>query len=65
MVDFKYDLSPNMLVARPSVCSPFWKGVMWAAEAAKMGYRWKLGNGQKIRFWCDVWFGNCSLAILF
>jgi hypothetical protein len=65
IVDFKYDLSPNMLVARPSVCSPFWKGVMWAAEAAKMGYRWKLGNGQKIRFWCDVWFGNCSLAILF
>jgi hypothetical protein len=24
---------------------PFWRGVMWAAKAAKMGYRWKIGNG--------------------
>jgi hypothetical protein len=38
---------------------------MWDADAARMGYIWKLGIGKKIRFWCEVWFGNCSLAILF
>jgi hypothetical protein len=38
--------------------------VLWTAHATKMGYRWKLGNG-KSRFWEDLWFGNCSLAIQF
>jgi hypothetical protein len=38
---------------------------MWAAQAAKMGYRWKIGNGKKIRFWEDQWSGTCSLAIQF
>jgi hypothetical protein len=28
-----------------------------------MGYRWKVGKGNKIRFWEDHWFGTCSLAI--
>jgi hypothetical protein len=45
--------------------SPFWKGVMWAAKAAKMGYQWKVGDGRKIRFWEDQWFGDSSLAIQF
>jgi hypothetical protein len=30
-----------------------------------MGFRWKVGNVKKIRFWKDLWFGNCSLAIQF
>jgi hypothetical protein len=42
---------------------PFWKGVLWAARAAKMGYKWKIGDGKNIRFWEDQWFGSCSLAI--
>jgi hypothetical protein len=28
--------------------SNFWKGVIWAAGVARMGYRWKLGKGNKI-----------------
>lgn len=24
---------------------PHWKGVLWAANAAKLGYQWKVGNG--------------------
>jgi hypothetical protein len=42
--------------------SPFWKGVSWAAQAAKMGFRWKIGDGRKLRFWEDQLFGSCSLA---
>lgn len=30
-----------------------------------MGYRWKVGNGRKIRFWEDNWLGSYSLAIQF
>jgi hypothetical protein len=65
IVDFKYNLSPNILCANPTHCSPFWKGVMWAASAARVGYKWKVGNGRKVLFWEDIWLGQCSLAILF
>jgi len=27
--------------------------------------RWKIGDGKTIRFWEDIWFGTCSLAIQF
>jgi hypothetical protein len=30
-----------------------------------MGYRWKIGNGKKIRLWEDNWLGSSSLAIQF
>ena len=37
--------------------------MLWAANAAKIGYQWKVGNGKKVKFWEDHWFGNTSLAI--
>jgi hypothetical protein len=37
--------------------------VLWAERVAKMRYRWKVGDGKKIRFWKDVWLGSSSLAI--
>jgi hypothetical protein len=36
---------------------------MWVAQVAKMHYRWKVGNGERIRFWEDIWLGSSSLAI--
>jgi hypothetical protein len=36
---------------------------MWAAQAARMGYRWCVGDAKKVRFWKDHWFGSCYLAI--
>jgi hypothetical protein len=36
---------------------------MWAAQAAKMGYKWHVGDGKSVRFWEDQWFGSCSLAM--
>ena len=54
---------PNIFYASDVGASPFWKGVLWVAEAAKMGYLWKIGNGRKKRFWEDQLFGSSSLAI--
>jgi len=31
---------------------------MRAAQAARMGFRWKIGDGKKIRFWEDNWLGT-------
>jgi hypothetical protein len=63
-VNFKYHPdSPNLFCCEDSQASPFWKGMLWAAKATKMGYRWKIGNGKRVRFWEDLWFGSCSLAI--
>jgi hypothetical protein len=51
IVDFKYDTcSPNILCSKDRNASPFWKEVMWATQAAKMGYRWNVGDGKRIRF---------------
>jgi hypothetical protein len=36
---------------------------MWAAKAVKMGCQWKVGDGKKVKFWEDHWFGSYSLAI--
>jgi hypothetical protein len=36
---------------------------MWAAQAAKMGFRWKVENGRKIKFWEDNWLESSGLAI--
>jgi hypothetical protein len=58
-------LSPNVFSCREIVVSPFWKGVIWAARAAKVGYPRSVGNGNKIQFWEDQWLGNTSLSIMF
>jgi hypothetical protein len=30
-----------------------------------MDFRWRIGNGKRVRFWEDQWFENCNLAIQF
>jgi hypothetical protein len=66
IVDFKYRTeNPNVLCCSSVGTSPFWKGVIWAMQAAKIGIHWKLGDGAKVRFWEDQWVGNTSLAILY
>jgi hypothetical protein len=42
IIDNKYNTnSPNVFYCRDINSSPFWKG------AAKMGFRWKVGDGKK------------------
>jgi hypothetical protein len=36
---------------------------MWAAKATKLGFKWRTGDGRKIRFWEDNWLGSSNLAI--
>jgi hypothetical protein len=38
---------------------------MWATKAAKMGFKWCVGNGRNIKFWEDNWLRTSSLAIQF
>jgi hypothetical protein len=64
IVDCKYNTnSPNLFYCNGREAYPFWKGVLWASQAALMGYRWQVGKGDRTRFWKDHWFGTCSLAI--
>ena len=64
IIDHKYEVNdPNIFSSSSGNVSPFWKGVLWASKEAKMGYQWKVGNGRKIKFWEDPWFGDSSLAI--
>jgi hypothetical protein len=66
LIDNKYQTSnPNIFYSSHNRSSQFFKGLMWAAKAAKMGYRWKVGNGKKIKFWEDNWLGHSSLAVQF
>jgi hypothetical protein len=65
IMESKYDISPNIFWVNPSRCSPFLKGVMWAAHAAKSGFRWNVGNGDKVLFWEDIWVGHCSFVVLY
>jgi hypothetical protein len=52
------EVGASELLLMVAMCSRFNiladRGFMWAAKAAKMGYRWKIGNGHKIKFWEDV-----------
>jgi hypothetical protein len=63
VIDYKYEINPNIFCCNPRNSSPFWKGVIWAAKTAKLGFRWRVGNGKRVSFWEDLWFGTCSLAI--
>jgi hypothetical protein len=66
IIDAKYNPnSPNIFCCNDRHGSPFWKWVLLAAKASKMGYMWKIGDGRNVRFWEDQWFGSCSLAIQF
>lgn len=50
VVDGKYNTNrPNIFCCPEYNASRFWKGVIWAAKIDKMGYRWQVGNGRKVK----------------
>jgi len=49
--DHKYNTeSPNIFYSGTSDTSSFFKGMIWAATATKMGYKWKIENDKKVKF---------------
>ncbi|WVZ84784.1 hypothetical protein U9M48_031773, partial [Paspalum notatum var. saurae] len=66
IIDFKYNTyALNIFAARDVGASQFFRGFMYAARAAKMGFRWRIVDGKKVRFWENNWLGSSSLAIQF
>ncbi|KAJ1267594.1 hypothetical protein BS78_07G068500, partial [Paspalum vaginatum] len=64
LIDFKYNTNdPNIFSTRVTGASNFFKGFMYATSAAKMGFRWKIGDGKKVKFWEDNWLESSSVAI--
>jgi hypothetical protein len=51
-------MNPNIFVCRIDNASPFLKGVLWAANAVKMGYKWIIGDGSKVGFRENQSFGH-------
>jgi hypothetical protein len=48
LIDYKYKTeNPSILCCKDVGASNFWKGVLWAANVAKIGYRWKVGDRKK------------------
>jgi hypothetical protein len=46
IIDHKYRVNnPNIFACSSFGASPFWKGFVWATEAAKMGSNGELGMG--------------------
>ena len=65
--DHKY-MSGKINIFAPNLspsASRFWKGLKTTIQALKLGYRWKVGSGEKVRFWEDTWFGTSPLAVQF
>jgi hypothetical protein len=65
IVGRKYCRGGNIFYSDDTQTSTFWKGVVMAAKAVKLGYRWVPGNGKKIHFCEDIWFETAPLAVQF
>ncbi|KAF7843708.1 putative ribonuclease H protein At1g65750 family [Senna tora] len=47
-------------VERRRNCSRIWRGVADCWQYVEDGMCWRLGNGQRIRFWMDKWVPGCK-----
>lgn len=45
--------------------SQFWKGILKTRENLKWGLKVVVNNGQKTRFWEEVWIGETPLKLEF
>jgi mannosylglycoprotein endo-beta-mannosidase len=66
IIDTKYNTNrPKNFNCNDIHTSRFFKGFLWAAKSVQFGYRWMVGDGTKIRFWEDTWFGTSPLSVQF
>ncbi|KAL5733231.1 hypothetical protein ACOSQ2_032923 [Xanthoceras sorbifolium] len=59
----KYLNNANLLTPGDSdklVCSNTWKGIKFGAKLLSSGINWRIGNGNSVHFWTDVWASDCG-----
>ncbi|KAL6196833.1 hypothetical protein ACLB2K_032446 [Fragaria x ananassa] len=39
----------------PADCSNTWRGIVHGVELMRRNLKWRIGDGAKIKFWCDLW----------
>lgn len=59
----KYLKKSGLLQCSESGCSQFWKGILKTKEILKWGLKAHVKNGQKTRFWEDVWIREIPLKL--
>ncbi|KAK1281668.1 putative ribonuclease H protein [Acorus calamus] len=65
-MDFRYLHQKPIWDAKPArEGSCIWKSMKGLQHFIYEGTRWIVGNGQKIRFWVDIWLGDQPLSTFF
>ncbi|GLT46558.1 hypothetical protein SLA2020_203020 [Shorea laevis] len=41
--------------------SPIWRGILQCRSMLRMGIKWRIGSGENIDFWKDLWVGHKPL----
>ncbi|GKU89943.1 hypothetical protein SLEP1_g4011 [Rubroshorea leprosula] len=44
-----------------STASATWKSILKCRNILQLGLRWRIGDGQRIKFWQDIWVGDKPL----
>ncbi|KAL6130766.1 hypothetical protein ACLB2K_069145 [Fragaria x ananassa] len=45
----------------PADCSNTWRGIVHGVELMRRNLKWRIGDGAKIKFWCDWWVMDKAL----
>jgi hypothetical protein len=61
----KYLGEKNIFSYKKKSGSQFWKGLLTIRGEVSRGMKYILGDGRKIRFWLDTWYGGCGLDLVF
>jgi hypothetical protein len=61
----KYGGAANIFNSGPQGGSPFWCSLHKIKEYFKLGARFTLGSGTRIKFWTDWWIGDGLLSMCF
>lgn len=48
-----------MAIEQPEIsCS--WRSIVRGFEALKQGFIWRIGDGQRVNIWADLWIPNAA-----
>jgi mannosylglycoprotein endo-beta-mannosidase len=61
----KYPGAADIFGSNPQGGSPFWRTLHKIKHYFKLGAKFTVGNGSKVRFWTDLWTGDSPLSSRF